>query len=171
MNSFINRDAVEKPVVRHENYLPVCGGIVIESTIRNRQEYFEQNISKFEVKSDDAFFKKILTQCTNGVTEKEILRVDRHFGSGLTDGSVDSLIQIHLNIKDISPDQILERLIQFESRIAGDATNSILIGYCNGLTVFASRYSNTDVLCVRTTIFNPYMGSRNNCKIVSSDIN
>lgn len=116
----------------HPNYKLIKSGIVItgqERNItgqeRNRQEILNDS-SKYVL--GDNFKNKVLAKCTNGKTSAETLRELE-----LLKYKKDKEIMKEMNISEITPNQIAERIIQL-----GKINQWTIIGYCEGLVVFAS---------------------------------
>lgn len=118
----------------HPDYKPIKKGIVIESQKRNRQEILN-DVTQYVL--GDNFKNKILAKCKNGKTDAEILREDE-----LLKGKTDKEIKEEMRISgEISADQITERIVQL-----GKIKKWIIIGYCNGLVVYAHPYDDGRVL-------------------------
>ncbi|MEI7810149.1 MAG: hypothetical protein WCI41_01155 [bacterium] len=108
--------------VIHPDYDPIETGIIILAQHRNRQEILS-DISKYKL--DLKFRENILNCCKNNKTKTEVLRIDE-----LTKNKKDKEVKKELSIKEINPDQIVERIIQ-----ARENKQWTIVGYCNDLVV------------------------------------
>jgi len=114
------------PQTIYLDYKPIKKGIVIKAMERNRQKILSDSAQY--VLGGDNFKNKILVKCKNGKTATEILREDE-----LLKRKTDKEIKKEMQISgEISADQIAERIIQL-----GKIDQWVIIGYCNGLVVYA----------------------------------
>ena len=107
------------------DYTLIKKGIKIESQKRDRVEILS---NKKEYYLGELFKEKILSKMTNEKIESETLQETE-----LLACKKDSEIISEMDIKEINPDQIAERIIQL-----GKITKWIIIGYCDSLVVYAN---------------------------------